>query len=149
MAENVTEEFAAEAHILSPSSPRLSCGQANEQSASKGLGRFSHERYRKDRADDGIYLECWKINKDVSVKPARSHQGIIQNISTVGGSQHYDMICGPHSCSKTSKIKSEGFHHHRDFLASIERDEAGQDAENISHSFITKAECVYNILWGS
>lgn len=41
MAENVTEEFAAEAHILSPSSPRLSCGQANEQSASKGLGHFS------------------------------------------------------------------------------------------------------------
>lgn len=66
----------------------------------------------KDGAVGGIYLECWKINKDVPVEPPRSHQGIIQDIGTVGGSQHYDMIGGSHSCRKTKKTKDEGFHHH-------------------------------------
>lgn len=66
----------------------------------------------KDRAVGGIYLECWKINKDVPVKPPRSHQGVIQDIGTVGGSQHYDMISGSHSCRKTRKTEGEGFHHH-------------------------------------
>lgn len=39
------------------------------------------------------------------VQPPRSHQGVVQDISTVGGSQHYDMIRGPHSCQKQEQSR--------------------------------------------
>lgn len=95
--------------------------------------RFSHTQM----VGGDTYLERGKINKNVSVKPPGSHQSIIQDVSTVGGSQHYDMICGSHPCSKT-RADMKG----KDFCiitynAGLMLLEARWEVENPIHSFTT------------
>lgn len=45
---------------------------------------------------EGADLQCGKVNEDMTVQSAGPHQSRVQNVRSIGGRQHNDVVCGAH-----------------------------------------------------